>query len=88
MPNTKSADRRMRSNTRRHQHNQAIKNRLRTLEKTYVARVSEGKRAEAAAALRNLVTALDKAAKVGVIHANTVSRKKSRLALRLNRIPA
>ncbi len=88
MPNTKSAERRMRSSTRRHQHNQAIKNRLRTLERAYEARVSEGKKAEATAALCTLVTALDKAAKVGVVHANTVSRKKSRLTLRLNRVPA
>jgi ribosomal protein S20 len=46
--------------------------------------VAEGKKPEAADALRAVTSALDKAAKSGVIHSATASRKKSRLSVRLN----
>jgi len=84
MPNTKSALRRMRSSARRHLHNQALKSRLKTLEKKFLGALSAGKKEEAATALRTLTSALDKAAKTGVVHANLVSRKKARLSARLN----
>jgi small subunit ribosomal protein S20 len=83
MPNTKSAARRMRSSARRHTHNKSIKSQLKTLEKNYLFLASSGKKEEASAALRSITSALDKAAKVGVLHSNTTSRKKSRLALKL-----
>jgi small subunit ribosomal protein S20 len=83
MPNTKSAERRMRSSARRHRRNVAVKTRLRRLEKQYLRLVGEGKRDDAAAALRVLTSAFDKAAKTGVIHDRKADRKKSRLTLRL-----
>lgn len=83
MPNTKSAERRMRNSARKRLHNQSIQSRLRTLERNYLALVASGKNTEAAAALREVSSALDKAAKSGVVHANSASRKKSRLAVRL-----
>ena len=83
MPNTKSAESRMRNNARRHLHNQSIQSRLKTLEKNYVALLATGKKEEASAALRTVVSAFDKAAKTGVLHPNNASRKKSRLSLRL-----
>ena len=83
MPNTKSAEHRMRSSATRHLHNQSIKSRLKTLEKKFATLVSAGKKDEASAALRAVSAAFDKAAKSGVLHANNASRKKSRLALRL-----
>jgi small subunit ribosomal protein S20 len=84
MPNTKSAERRMRNSARKKLHNRSVKSRLRTLEKSYLALVSAGKKDEADKALKTISSALDKAAKVGVIHDRTASRKKSRLAVRLN----
>jgi small subunit ribosomal protein S20 len=84
MPNTKSAERRMRNSARKHVHNQAAKSRLKTLEKKFLAAAAGGKKDEAAAALRVLSSALDKAAKSGVVHANAASRKKSRLSLKVN----
>ena len=84
MPNTKSAQRRMRGSVRKRLHNQSIKSRLRSLEKTYDGVLSQGKKEDAAAALRALSSALDKAAKTGVVNRVMASRKKSRLALRLN----
>lgn len=84
MPNTKSAESRARLSARRHSRNQAVKSRLRTLEKNYRSLLSAGKKDEAAAAFRAAASALDKAAKRGVIPKGRVSRKKSRLAHRLN----
>lgn len=83
MPNTKSAERRMRSSARRHAQNQSSKARLKTLEKKYLSLVTSGKKDEATTALRNITSAIDKASKSGVVHANTASRKKSRLTLKL-----
>jgi small subunit ribosomal protein S20 len=84
MPNTKSAERRMRSNARKETHNRSVKSRLKTLEKTYASLVTEGKKEEASSALRSVTSAFDKAAKTGVVHPSTASRKKSRLTSRLS----
>jgi small subunit ribosomal protein S20 len=86
MPNTKSAERRMRSSVRKHQHNRMIRSRLHTLEREYVSLISAGKKDEATAMLPKVNSALDKAAKVGVLHWAAGQRKKSRLSTRLNRI--
>jgi len=86
MPNTKSAKRRMRSNVRKQAHNTSIKSRLHTLEKKYLAAVTAGKKDDAAAALRAVTSAFDKAAKTGTVHKGTADRKKSRLSLRLNAV--
>jgi small subunit ribosomal protein S20 len=84
MPNTKSAERRARSNERKHQHNRSVKSRLRRLEKDYRALLADGKKAEAAKSLPGIHSAFDKAVKVGVLPRATVNRKKSRLAAALN----
>jgi small subunit ribosomal protein S20 len=84
MPNTKSAERRMRNSARKQANNRRMKSRLHSLEKKYLALISAGNKAEAAAALRAVSSAFDKAAKSGVLHKATVDRKKSRLSVRLN----
>jgi small subunit ribosomal protein S20 len=83
MPNTKSAEKRMRSSERKHTQNKSVKSRLKTLEKNYLETVKAGKRDEASTALRAVISGYDKAAKSGVIHSATASRKKSRLTTRL-----
>jgi len=83
MPNTKSAERRMRNSARKQQHNRAIKSRLHTLERGYLELLSSGKKDDATKAFRAISSAFDKAAKSGVVHRATADRKKSRLALRL-----
>jgi small subunit ribosomal protein S20 len=88
MPNTKSAERRMRNNARKRAHNRSLKSRLHTLEQGYLELLAEGKKDQAATSLRDLSSAFDKAAKSGVVHRATADRKKSRLALRLARTPA
>ena len=85
MPNTKSAERRMRSSARKQARNRSSKSRLHTLERNYLQLVGAGKKDEAAKALPTVNSAFDKAAKAGVIHRATADRKKSRLALRLAR---
>ena len=84
MPNTKSAERRMRANERKHQHNRSVKSRLRRLEKDYRALLAAGKKDEAAKLLPGVHSAFDKAVKAGVVPRPTVNRKKSRLAAALN----
>lgn len=84
MANTKSAERRARSNARKNLHNRSIKSKLKTLERNYLSLLNTGNTEGAATALRRVSSALDKAAKVGVVHRSSASRKKSRLSVRLN----
>ena len=86
MPNTKSAERRMRNSARKRLHNRSIKSSLHQLEKKYVALLAAGKKDDASASFKAVSSAFDKAAKSGVIHKSLASRKKSRLAARLNAV--
>lgn len=86
MPNTKSAERRMRNSQRKHLHNRSIISHLRKLEKDYRQFVSAGKKDEAAKALTGVNSAMDKAVKSGVVHRATANRKKSRLKIALNKV--
>ncbi|HET7624742.1 MAG TPA: 30S ribosomal protein S20 [Verrucomicrobiae bacterium] len=86
MPNTKSAQRRMRGSARKQTRNSSVKSRLHTLERKYLELVGAGKKDEAATALREVSSAFDKAAKTGIMHKGAASRKKSRLSTRLNRV--
>ena len=88
MPNTKSAERRVRSSERQRVRNVASKSKVKTLEKSYLAAVKSGKKDVATTALKAVVSAMDKAAKKGVIKKGTVDRKKSRLAIKLNKVAA
>lgn len=84
MPNTKSAERRMRSSARKQSRNASVKSQLNTLERKYLTLINAGKKDDAAAALRNVSSAFDKAVKKGVVHKATANRKKSRLSVRFN----
>jgi small subunit ribosomal protein S20 len=82
MPNTKSAERRMRNSARKQAHNRSVKSRLHTLEKKFLALVAAGKKDEAGTALRAVISGFDKGVKAGVMHRGAADRKKSRLSLR------
>jgi small subunit ribosomal protein S20 len=86
MPNTKSAERRMRNSARKQTHNRGINTRLHTLEKSYLQSIQAGKKEDAAKALQVVVSAWDKAAKTGTVPRSRADRKKSRLAVQLNRM--
>ena len=86
MPNTKSAEERTRNSARKHAQNRSRKAAVKTLETAFLESVEGGKKEEAAQALRAVTSALDKAAKRGVLHCRNVSRTKSRLAVRLSKL--
>lgn len=73
----------MRSSARKQLRNRSVKSRLKSLEKRYAAALKTGKKDEAGTALRDSISAFDKAVKAGVIPRATANRKKSRLTLRL-----
>lgn len=83
MPNTKSAERRMRNSERKRLHNTAVKSRLRRIEKQFRAAVTAGKQEDAAKLLPGVHSAYDKAVKVGTVKRAAADRKKSRLAVSL-----
>jgi small subunit ribosomal protein S20 len=83
MPNTKSAVRRMHNSARKQDRNLAVKSKLKTLEHNYLEQVKAGNKETATKALREVTSALDKAAKGGVIHRCKADRKKSRLTVKL-----
>lgn len=74
MANSKSAAKRARQNPRRTLRNRSVVSHLRSLQKRHAT--SGGKTEDH----RALVSALDKAAKRGVIHRNVANRRKARLA--------
>ena len=86
MANTASARKRIRQTARRTERNQARKSRMRTFIKKVELAIAGGNKDEAAAALRAAQPEMQRAAGKGVIHANTVSRKVSRLAARIKSI--
>jgi small subunit ribosomal protein S20 len=85
MPNTKSAEKRVRSSARKQLHNRSISSRLRRVEKGFRDTVIAGKKAEASKSLSDTLSTIDKAVKSGVITRATANRKKSRLTIALNR---
>ena len=74
MANTQSAAKRSRQSLARATQNRGARTRLRTLQK----RVQPGKKPDAEQ-IRGLMSALDKAAKRGIIHRNAANRRKARL---------
>ena len=80
MPIKKAAKKSMRKDKKRHLRNIAVKSELKTLERKLNSLVSNKKIAEAKKLLKVVFTKFDKAASNRIIHRNTASRKKSRLA--------
>jgi small subunit ribosomal protein S20 len=86
MANTKSAEKRARQSETKRLHNRSVKTGLRKAEKDFGAAVEAATKDGAAKAFRTISSMLDKAAKTGVLPKATASRKKSRLAARLNKL--
>ena len=86
MPNTKSAERRMRNSARKQTHNRSVATRLHSLEKKYLQTVQAGKKDDATQAFQIVISAWDKAAKTGNVPKARANRKKSRLALQLAKL--
>ena len=88
-PNTKSALKRLRSSERRRIRNRMIRTRTRTaLKKARVAIAEDAMAPTTEAAIRQAVSALDRAVTKGVLHRNNAARRKARLMHRLARMRA
>ncbi len=86
MANHFSAFKRARQTEKRTVNNRLNKSRLRTELRKLRASIAAGNREQAETALRGTVSTLDKAVQKGVLHKNTASRYKARLATRVNAI--
>ena len=78
MANTRSALKNIRKNKARYIENRAITSKLKTLEKKFVASIEDKNKDEAIANASSYISALEKSEKRNLVHANKVSRKKSR----------
>jgi len=83
MANTKSAQKAMRQSQRHALRNQGARSAVRTYVKKATLAVA-GSTEDAAEVVRAAVSALDRAAKNGIVHPNAAARRKSRLMARLH----
>ena len=67
--------------------NKAQKSALKTDLKKFEAAVAGGNRSEADKRYKEAVKAVDQAAARGLLHKNTAANRKSKMTLRLNKIP-
>ena len=88
MANIKSAQKRIRVTEVKTLRNKMVKSALKTTIKKFEVAVAGKNLEEAKATYVNVVKSLDMAASKGIIHKNMASRKKSRLAAKLNAITA
>ena len=82
MANTKSAEKRIRSNERKRLRNQMYRSRVKTMIRKAEQLIFGGEQSEEA--VRDAISTLDKAAVKGIIHKNNAARRKSRLMKKLN----
>jgi small subunit ribosomal protein S20 len=84
MPHHKSAEKRLRQTEKRTAINRARMSRVRTFVKRVEAAIATGDKEAAQTALRVAQPEMHRATTKGVLHKNTIARKLSRLAARIN----
>ena len=84
MATHKSAEKRIRQTAKRTAINRARQSRVRTFVKKVETAIATGDKTAAQTALRSAQPELHRAVSKGVMHRNTVARKLSRLAARIN----
>jgi len=84
MPNSPSAEKRLRQNADRRLHNRSVKSELKTLTKKLLAFVEAGDRESAGKLYPTVVSKMDKAGRRRIYHPNTIARKKSALTRLMN----
>ena len=84
MAHSISAKKRVRQNLKRRAHNRFRKEQLKDQVKAFSAALTAGDWKKAEAELNKTVQQMDRISTKGTIHRNTASRKRSRLAKRLN----
>ena len=87
MPNIKSSIKRVKVNNKKNLRNRMVKTGVKTAVKKYHV-ILETDAANGEKAFSSVSSTLDKAVVKGVLHKNTVNRKKSRLAKALNKATA
>jgi small subunit ribosomal protein S20 len=85
---TRSAAKAHRKSLKRRLRNRAVKSYTKTAIKKAETAIASGDPQAAREAVRAAISALDRAAKKGVLHPNNVARRKSRLMLRFNAMVA
>jgi small subunit ribosomal protein S20 len=88
MPTTKSAIKHVKTSETRRQLNTAAKSAVRTQRRKVTEAIAAGNKAQAEQAFSTLVSLYDKAVKKSILKTNTVARTKSRIAARINALPA
>jgi small subunit ribosomal protein S20 len=86
MPHTASAKKRHRQSQARNQSNRAVKHTIKTLIRKVADAIDGGNAQQAQAEFRAACKKMDKAAARRVMHPNTVARRKSLLASRMNKL--
>ena len=84
MPNTVSAEKRMRQALTRRLRNRTATSAIRTYVHRTQREIASKTMDDAKASLQLAIRALDKAAEKGIIHKNNAARRKSRLMRQLN----
>ncbi|AXB47770.1 30S ribosomal protein S20 [Amycolatopsis albispora] len=84
MANIKSQMKRIKTNEKARQRNQAIRSSVKTAIRKFREAADAGDKAKAVEAQREAARKLDKAATKGVLHANQAANKKSAMAKRVN----
>ena len=88
MANTDSARKRIRQTEKRTARNKARKSRVRTFVRSLEEAIAKGDKAAAQEAFRAAQPEMQRAVTKGTLHANTVSRKISRLSARVKSLNA
>ncbi|QGU01510.1 30S ribosomal protein S20 [Corynebacterium kalinowskii] len=86
MANIKSQIKRIKTNEKARQRNQAVRSAVRTEIRKFRAAVEAGDKAAAELQLRAAGRSLDKAVTKGVFHRNNAANKKSSMAQALNKM--
>jgi small subunit ribosomal protein S20 len=88
LANSKSAEKRARTNERRRIRNRRFRSASRTLVRSAEQVIAQADEEAAAGAVKNAISMLDRAAQKGIIHPNNAARRKSRLMAKYNKISA
>jgi small subunit ribosomal protein S20 len=88
MANTAQARKRARQSEKRRQHNASLRSALRSAIKSVRKAVEAGNAAEAQAVFQSATGLIDRIADKKIVHKNTASRHKSRLAARVKALAA
>lgn len=86
MPNLPNAAKRIRQDKKRRERNEKIESEIKNLAKKFMMALAAKKNDEAKKLGLSLVSKLDRARSKGIVHRNTVSRKRARILSKIAKI--